>query len=55
MTDTWIVQVTGNDNLEKSLSIQTKREAEEFISESVDMVRHLGYDPDETYYLIPIQ
>tara|TARA_Y100000401_G_scaffold107001_1_gene100983 strand:- start:779 stop:946 length:168 start_codon:yes stop_codon:yes gene_type:complete len=55
MTDRWMVQVTGNDNLEKSLSFQTKREAEEFISERVDMVRHLGYDPDETYYLIPIQ
>ena len=55
MTDRWIVQVTGNDNLEKSLSFQTKREAEELIEERVDMVRHLGYDPDETYYLIPIQ
>lgn len=50
-----MVQVAGNGDLEKSLSFQTKQEAEEFISERVDMVRHLGYDPDETYYLIPIQ
>jgi len=55
MTDRWLVQVAGNDDLEKSLSFQSKKEAEEFIEERVDMVRHLGYDPDETYYLIPIQ
>jgi len=55
MTDRWMVQVAGNNEMEKSLSFRTKKDAEEFISERIELVQHLGYDPDETYYLIPIQ
>ncbi len=55
MTDRWIVQIAGDSDSEKSILFKTKQEAQEFITDRVDMVRHLGYDPDETYYLIPIQ
>jgi hypothetical protein len=55
MNDRWLVQINDENGSEKSLTFETKEKAEEFIQDRVEMVRHLGYDPDEIYYLIPIQ
>jgi len=55
MDDSWLVQVATETGYEKTWSFKSKDRAQQFISDRIDLVKHLGYDPDEVYYLIPIQ
>ena len=54
MKKLWKVKLT-NDPEDKSWVFKTKKEAELFIEDRYNLTNHLGYNPDDTYYLQPME
>jgi hypothetical protein len=55
MIDRWLVQLSSTTGKESAWTFSSKSKAEEFLEERYNLTKHLGYDPDEVYYLLPIE
>ena len=54
MKQRWKVKLS-DDLQEKSWDFNSKEEAESFIEDRYNLTSHLGYNPDDIYYLFPIE
>lgn len=55
MSDRWLVQLASETGKESAWTFSSKQKAEEFLEDRYNLTSHLGYDPNEVYYLLPIE
>jgi len=54
MNQRWKVKL-ADDPEGREWIFDTKGEAELFVDDRYNLTNHLGYNPDEIYYLIPVK
>lgn len=52
----WLVGLVGRAPDKKiSWTFNSREEAENFISDRYNLIKHLKYDPDNSYYILPVE
>jgi hypothetical protein len=52
----WLVQLVGNEpGNEGAWTFNSLKDAENFIKDRRNLLQHLKYDPDNSYYILPIE
>ena len=52
----WLVQLVGKEpGSESAWTFGSRKEAEDFIKDRYQLIKHLKYAPDNSYYILPVE
>jgi len=56
MVKGWLVQLVGDKpGSEAAWTFGSREEAEDFITNRYNLIKYLGNDPDNSYYIVPVE